>query len=417
MVELDLQQKTEILKYTLQGYKDQDMVKLLSFGKQVSKQTIHYMRTKNSLPKRKRVLSFLIDAPLVDLSLVLEEHGKTLISSNTLCSILNSLRITNTQGKPWSSNGLNYYLQTRGVQTVKGVVAVQSLRKIQPTPIEEICEFDPQVFNPYTLLPDVTNINFEDSVIVQQEQPKLEDPESITYIKSLLEQQPLTYAEITKKLNEAGYTNKNGKSFGRWSVTILCNKHGICIQKQDVTVLLPRIQKYISTLPLTHTITIKDIKDILPSLCDDQTLYKSVENLNGLLQPLIKNHNDAVKQYLLDTTFKTKLISILESQTHPIRYDELAGMFCMSAMSVLRNCEKVGMTPTAYYYQCIHKIVKAFVETNPSFSMEDLSQHLNETQYLTPRGKPWEYAHTYIFYCKLKELYPELPDSIGSRNL
>ena len=415
-----LQQKTKILKLTLKGYTDTEIADTFSKRSGVSKSKITYSRTYNQLPKRKTVLGFIILNFIVRLGSRLHAEGSNTVTCNDLKDTMNSLKIRNPINKPWESDAVKRYLQKQGVRCKNGVYSTIELSQIVPRSLDQISEFD-ESLDPEDFIPDVESLELQPGRISNKVVKPLNSRKK--QLKETIEEAfnegATTVAEITNHLNSIGLKNRAGKSFSRWSVKLLLEDLGLrCHKKIDSREYRELMRDWILTHPANKIITKESFMEKLDKFQEEGVLFTNKPLLYSSLSKLVMRHNIDCREVHRGEEYRDKVehAVYVKYRHRPITAEEIGEILGLSPMQgnrVMRDYLRIE--PFDIWYENLYNVVKQFVDQNPKFRIVELAEHLESSYLSTQRGNSWDYLNTNATYRRLRERYPDLPDSIGRR--
>lgn len=409
-MQFSLQQRTEILRLTLLGVPDNMIPKKVKPFR-ITFSQLQQARATGALPKRKAVLSFIIDQTLVKLGQKWVEDGRDSISIDLLLATLNRLHVKNPTGNAWAINNLRKFLATRDIVEEHKSIKTSNLCNLSTFNLEDITVFDDSL-DPKEFIPVVDEDDLPKGV--DPFLPKNERKESIKIaIQEALNMGIDTVGSITTFLNEKGLKSANGNDLSRWSVTLLMQEFQLeCPKKVEASQFTSVMKDWIRTTPLEERINFEKFRAKIETLKEEGTLLQNVQALYGELSDLVADHNQENRDYLRGEEYRTQVeFAVYVKYKHrPITTEEIAkelGLSPMQANRVMR--EYLGIEPFKIWYENLYQVVKVFVNKNPDFKIEDLSDYLQSSYLETQRGCAWDFKNTRITYIKLQEKYPDLP--------
>jgi len=415
-MKLTLPQKTEILRYTLKGFKDEKILSVISF--KLTQSSLSNLRTYGIIPKRKAVMSFLIRNALSQVLSIKEELGEEETSLNFLSRILNGCGVLSPTLGSWTNDRMKRFLIQNGISVPKSSVQVIDLSFESASDLGAFFEYDQSLFDVEEVLP-VIRIN----ALPPPPSFKAKDlfkEKLLAGIHMALKEGPSTVAEVTSYLNANGYRNKSGKVFGRWSVTLFMQEFGLEVKEKVSSLdLKDLILDWIKTRPLLEKIDKAGVfKKLFEYVNEDQLLmYK--EELYKEVYGSVTVHNRNRLDHLLGEEFRDKVeFAVYEKYKHkPITAVEIGlelGLHPVHGNRVMRKY--LGIEPFDIWFENLYNLVLAFIKANPTFKIETLATYLSSSYISTQRGcVKWDYGNTNLTYKKLQERYPDLPNSLGKR--
>ena len=404
---------------TLQGFNDKEIAKYMKI-KGVFETTLKSQRTRGILPKRKQVMGFIACHFLSRLaSDALSKDLKTL-SGDFLVHALNSMGVKSTTLKTWSSDSVKRFLQRKGVQCVKNTFSADSISKITLPELSDIAIYYKSSINTEDFIPRVDGLSYTENAKQTYKSDKRLNPRKIKIkvaVQKALTEGAETVAHVTDYLNNNGFKNKAGKPFGRWSVKLLMQEFGLDVHnKVEAMEYKPLMEDWVRTFPENKRIEKEDFICKLNTYLKEGEVYKGASNLYTSLRSLISTHNKNIKYQERYLKYKQQVeFAVYVKYKHkPITAEEMGaelGLCAMSGNRIMRDI--LGIEPFDIWFNNLYDLVSVFVKNNPEFYIQDLAEYLQGSYIKTQRDADWDYPTTYLTYQRLRERYPELPNSLG----
>lgn len=408
---------TEILRLTLEGLDDKQIAKKIKV-RGVNKNKLVQGRTKGLLPKRKKVLGFIILHTLIRIGSKFEASDHTHLSLEFVVKALNNLEVSTPTNRAWTTENLKRFFQQNGIQYNKKDVPSAQLSGAISYSLYDIAICD-DTLDEESFIPSVESISLGIPAVprgtnLTNRKSRLKDA-----IEVAIDHGAETIAQITTHLNELGYKNAAGKPFSRWSVKVLMQDVGLdCLEKVDARRYRVLMEDWIKTRPTTEPITKNQFLAKLQEYKESDKLFMYVSALYSDLSGLVGEHNKEYRDRIRGEEYREKVehAVYVKYRHRPVTAEEMAeelGLSPMQANRVMR--EYLRIDPFDIWYENLYTLVKEYVDENPSFRIEDLAKYLQGTYLSTQRGSVWDYVNTHTTYLRLQARYPDLPNSIGRR--
>lgn len=407
--------KSGILADTLKGMTDDAIAK--KFG--VSKSFLQRERVYGSLPKRKEVMGFRILHALSQIFVEVEKTGEGLTHLDYIAKVLNQHKVLSPTLNKWTSDRVKRYLKKIGVPSSGNRVLVRDLGTIQPKSLDEIAEFHVFFLDESFHIPNI-------SVETKQVPTGLENTPTDPYkeelrkgIRKAIKKGAARVSEVTEYLNNKGFKNKSGQPLGRWSVKMYMQEFGLeCLEQVSSLDFKDLILDWVKTYPLDQKLSQKEVFQKLEEyITEGQLLTHKIELYKEICGE-VTEHNRHQKDITRGEKYREKVeFAVFEKFKHkPITAEEIGVELGLSPMQANRIMRKyLGIEPFDIWFENLYKLVLSFIGDKTEFSIEELSEYLEQSYISTQRGRSWDIPTTNLTYKKLQERYPDLPNSVGRR--
>lgn len=406
---ITVKQRTKTIIGILNGDRDETIAKRLK----ISVPQLKFAYHNGIIPKRKAILNYIIQYHIYHLATLVSDNT---ISFTTVSSALNNCGVTNQIGREWNSSKVRSYLQQKGIISKKigkeHCTSKSSLLNLQVTSDDFYRKFgitEEQV----TISDYFRTINLDNvEIVVPKNKPHTTFFKTIeTGIRQAIDNGAETLSDISKYLNNNGYTNKSGNQIGRWSVKLYMEQLGIDLPLEkrnwgntDRQFLIAKI----SEQPKNKVISKEDIDSWINSLdsadekvMDKGGLYQSVAHLKN-------RHNQIAKDYVFYNEWFPKMdyaINVVFRHKVATRID-VAEHFGFTAMTAQRYLDRLDYDTELQYYLRFKVLYNGYLDLhkNEDWSSTKCADWFNQSYLRTERDRDWTYTAIQFSIDKLHTL-------------
>jgi hypothetical protein len=392
-----------IINSILQGLTDEQIAKELQL--KLSKIKQYY--TNGTVPKRKTVISYII---CYHLALIGEQSTQSEIPTKLISSYLNATGITNTVGNEWNTQRVIAFLQKQGIRSKKTVTKDQ-LISLSVTPQEFYDTFGTS--EPYVKIDDYYRELVVPTDVLNYSEPVSDPSDFLKEMKvgilKAIDNGCGTGAEITKYLNDNGFTNKAGNKVGRWSVKLYLEQLNIEIPTKkrdwgnaDRQYLMQKISEYAESKEIPNEQMDKWVSELESD--GDHIINKN--ELLSTVSHLRLRHNRIAKDYKFYKEWFPKIDYFVNvTLRHKLASrEDIAKHFGFTTMTAQRYLKRLEYNVEHQYYLRFKITLESYLDQTKGeeWSATKCAEWFNNTYLKTERDREWTYL---IIQFSINKLY------------
>lgn len=396
-----MEKRDKVIESVLQGKSDDLIARSIGMSLPQLKMRYHCL----VFPKRKQVLDFIICYHLSELSDDKE------ISLSSLSHTLNKYGILNQVGNTWNTGKMKSYLQKKGIIVRRTYINGADLLELAVSAEDFYSHFnvDPKAIDIKSYFKQIILEDTGDSP------SKVKNTENHFLanigigINSAIADGCETVADITNFLNKNGYTNKSGKSIGRWSVKMYMENLGIASpmvksqwgnkEKQYIIGKIADTNQYTEITPEQIMSWARELETDDYKIVNKSALVSSVSHLR--LQ-----HNKIAKENGFHRTWFPKIdfaVNVVLRHKLASRA-EVAEYFNVTTMTAQRYLDRINYDIEEQYYLRFRVLYNQYLKENETIVYSSLANWLNKSYLKSPRGRRWTYLIVQYTIKRMREL-------------
>lgn len=397
-----MEHRNKVIEGILQGKSDNTIAK--EIGMSIAQLRMRYHC--QVFPKRKQVLDFIICYHLSELADDKE------INLSSLSNTLNNYEIPNQVGNTWNTSKVRSYLRKKGVTVRRTYINGVDLLDLAVSSDDFYSHFNVYPKSTIDIESYFKKITLENSGVSPNPIENTENHFLANIgigIRSAIKNGSRTVAEITKFLNDNGYTNKSGKSIGRWSVKMYMESLGIAEptvkgqwgneEKQYLIGKIATTNKHTEITTEHIEGWVKELETADYKIVDKPGLVSSVSHLRI-------QHNKIAKENSFQRIWFPKIdfaVNVVLRHKLASR-SEVAEYFGFTTMTAQRYLDKLDYDIEEQYYLRFRVLYNQYLKENEVVVYSSLANWLNKSYLKSPRGRRWTYLIVQYTIEKMREL-------------